>query len=247
MKYLRLALGFLTVLPSGGSQPLAPGDLGRAAAWYPWVGLLLGGLVAAVHAALGQVFPPLLAAALTVAAWAGLTGGLHLDGLADCCDALPHPSSPSRRLEILKDSRLGSFGGIGLSLFLLLKIVALASLPSGKAVWAILLAAVCGRWLLLPAGRQPAARPGGLGADFALGLRTGHFGLAVVPTLILAGLAGGPGWLGLLLAHGTAAGVFALARNRLGGLTGDVFGLTVETGELAVLLAFCLRIPAIGG
>ena len=174
-----LALGFLTTLPVRAT-PYAPDGLGKAAAWFPLVGLLLGLLLAALHAAALWLFGPLPAAVLLVAVWAGLTGGLHLDGLADCCDGLLAPVNRERRLEIMRDPRVGSFGVIGLVLALLAKtaaVYALSSAPpvglwAGAGAWpgllpALLLAPPLARWWILVAARQPAARAGGRGSRFA--------------------------------------------------------------------------------
>jgi len=151
-------------------------------------------------------------------------------------------SDPARRLEIMKDPRLGSFGGIGLGLQLLLKTLTLASLSGVPALWGILLAAVTARWLLLWAARQPLARPGGMGADFALGLQIRAFFLAGIPLIGIMILGSWRAVLAVLLAHLAAWGIFHLARARLGGVTGDVFGLTVEITELAVLLVFSMHL-----
>jgi adenosylcobinamide-GDP ribazoletransferase len=243
VKYLELAFSFLTILPARLKTAPEAGDLGRAGIWYPLVGLVIGGIVVLAHLAGGLVFPPILSAALALVVWEILTGGLHLDGLADCCDGLFNASSPERRLEIMRDPRLGTFGGAGLFLHLLLKFLAILSLPPGTGLWAIPLAAATSRWLILLAGSQPMARPGGLGADFSLGLERKSFLLAAILPLALMVAAG---WLGLLSV--TAAvlvtlTVFQLSRRRLGGLTGDVIGLIVELAELTMLLVFCLRLP----
>lgn len=249
MTKLKLAFSFLTTIPVQLTETLQPGDLGRAAAWFPLVGLVIGLLLAAARVALGYIFPTQLTAILVVALWAVLTGGLHLDGLADCCDGLLASVSPERRLEIMKDPRLGTFGGTGLFLHLLIKIGTVAAipvlLPPGSGVipslLPLILAPALARWLILIVARQPTARPGGLGAEFALGVsRRTFFAAALVP-LVLA-LAGG--WRGLaavFLAHLVMLGVIRLARARLNGITGDVLGLTVELGETAVLLAFAIR------
>jgi adenosylcobinamide-GDP ribazoletransferase len=243
VKYLELAFSFLTILPARLKTAPEAGDLGRAGIWYPLVGLVIGGIVVLAHLAGSLVFPPILSAALALVVWEILTGGLHLDGLADCCDGLFNASSPERRLEIMRDPRLGTFGGAGLFLHLLLKFLAILSLPPGTGLWAIPLAAAASRWLILLAGSQPMARPGGLGADFSLGLERKSFFLAAILPLVLMVAAG---WLGLLSV--TAAvlvtlTVFQLSRRRLGGLTGDVIGLIVELAELTMLLVFCLRLP----
>jgi len=257
---LLLAIGFLTVFPVQTPAP-QPGDLGRAGVWFPTVGLILGVVLATAHFVLSQLFSPLLTAALVVALWAALTGGLHLDGLADCCDGLFAAISPERRLEIMRDPRLGAFGGLGLMLFLILKILALASLPPLSTFHlplsstflhplslalgpssCFLLAPSLARWLILLVARQPSARPGGLGADFALGLTPKVFILAALIPLALILLGGWRALIAAALAHLVAFVVIRLARARLGGITGDVLGLTVELSELAVLLAFAVNL-----
>jgi len=239
MRRFLQAISFLTILPVQLKQSPAPGDSGRAAAWYPVVGLVIGFFVAATWWLTRHIFPPLPAAGLTLAVWILLTGGLHLDGLADCCDGMLNPASTERRLEIMRDPRLGGFGVIGLSLTLILKTAALVSLPHGtRGLLAVLLAASASRWVVLLAGRQPLARPDGMGADFTLGLQpTALLWGALIP-LALAALGGTRGLAALLSALLAAGGVTLLARRRIGGVTGDVFGAVVELGELAVLLAY---------
>jgi adenosylcobinamide-GDP ribazoletransferase len=240
MKHLRIAFSLLTTLPLHAPADWQPGDSGRAAGWYPFVGLALGLLVAAAHALAAWAFPPLVAAALALALWVALTGGLHLDGLSDCCDGLFHPSNPERRLEIMKDPHLGAFGAIGLGLALLLKWAALASLPPARAALAILLAASLGRWAILLAGLQPLARPGGMGADFAAGLRQSALAWGALVPLGLVFALGRHGFLAAALALLAAVGVLRFARARLGGVTGDVFGLLVEAVETVTLLSLTL-------
>jgi adenosylcobinamide-GDP ribazoletransferase len=242
MKSLKLAFAFMTVLPVRLKGDLSPGDLGRASGWYPLVGVVIGGLVWLAKYELQQVFPLLLAAVLSVAFWVSLSGGLHLDGLADCFDGMLNSSLPERRLEIMKDPRLGTFGGIGLVLALLIKVATVYSLAPGHDWIAILLAAALGRWMILLAGKQPLARPGGMGADFALGLTKGSFAWAIILPLVLVILGGWRGVLAAGLAHLAALGIFGLARSRLGGVTGDVYGLLVEVTELVVLLTFVVQI-----
>jgi adenosylcobinamide-GDP ribazoletransferase len=239
MSGLWLALGFLTAIPARSVAP-QPGDLGRAAFWFSLVGLLLGGLIAGAKCLLDLFFPPFLTAALSVALWAALTGALHLDGLADCCDGLLAVASPERRLEIMRDPHLGAFGVVGLILYLLLKVGAVQALPACDWV-PFLLAAATARWLILPVARQPNARPGGLGADFALGLTRRALVLAALFPLALLLFGGVRAVLATGLAGLMTFGVARLARTRLGGVTGDVFGLNVELAELAVLLTYAVQ------
>lgn len=230
------ALTFLTTLPAPAAA-LSPQGLGRAAVWFPAVGLLVGVLLGGVRWLGEWLFDPWPAGALVVTVWAVLTGGLHLDGLADCCDGLLAPVSRERRLEILRDPRLGSFGAAGLGLFLLLKTLAAAA----AAPVALLIAPAWARWALLVAARQPQARPGGLGASFAAGLTPGIVAGAALIPLLLAGLAPLRSGVALLVAGSAAWGALRLARARLGGVTGDVYGLVVELCELMVLLVFAAR------
>jgi len=237
MRNLRTAFGLLTTLPVGLPENWLPGDSGRAGVWYPLVGMVIGGLVWLVWRVLNLCFPPFMAGALTLLVWVVITGGLHLDGLADCCDGLLSSAMPERRLEIMKDPHLGAFGGIGLILTLLVKAVALSLLPSSSG-WGIILAAVISRWFILPASLLPLANPDGMGADFVSGLRRGAIFVTAILPLGLAFLLGLPGLFAVLAALAAAVAVLGLAWNRIKGVTGDVFGMLVEVTEGVVLLSF---------
>lgn len=240
MKQLLLAVGFLTAIPVNTDAP-QPGDLGRAALWFPLVGLGLGAVLAAVFYGLSFVFQPFLVSALIVTLWAALTGGLHLDGLADCCDGLLSTTTRERRLEIMRDPRLGSFGVIGLVLVLILKVWAFtfATLDAPAThVLLLLFAPSLARWLILPVALQPQARPGGMGADFAAGLSPLLLVLAALVPVGLIALGGLRFIIAAVIALLTTGLIILFARSRLGGVTGDVFGLTVELSELVILLVF---------
>jgi adenosylcobinamide-GDP ribazoletransferase len=239
MNHLRIAFALLTILPLPAPANWSPGDSGRAAGWFPLVGLVIGGLTATVFYSAGLIFPPLVAGGLALLAWGLLTGGLHLDGLADCCDGLLYAGAPEKRLEIMRDPRLGAFGGLGLGLALLLKLAALASLPY-DALPGLLLAASLARWCILPAALLPLARPGGMGADFAAGLRRPALAWGALIPLALAISLGGRGLLSAAVGLLTAAAVLCLAKKRLGGVTGDVFGLLVESVEISMILFFTI-------
>ncbi len=131
--------------------------------------------------------------------------------------------------------------GIGLTLAIVLKVAALYSLPE-NAFWLVLpLAGAASRWLLLPAGRQPNARPGGLGEMFSKGLSYYAFLWGALPLIALSCLIGWQAVVIIAAAHLLAWLVFRLARARLGGMTGDVYGLLVELSELLVLIGFCVK------
>lgn len=243
---LILALSFLTRLPTPAlARTPDPGDLGRSAAWFPLVGLILGGLLAAALYGLRQIFDPWLAATLTVALWAILTGGLHLDGLADCGDALLPALPRERRLQILVDPRLGTFGTLTLLLLVVLKIGAIANLPDFGLV-PLVAAPIIGRWLAVAAGKLPLAQNAGLGEDFAAGLT--HWVIAIaailpIGVLVLGVLGNLQLLVAVLLAHLVAIAGAAISHDRLGGMGGDMLGAIIEVAELAVLLTFAAHLP----
>jgi adenosylcobinamide-GDP ribazoletransferase len=240
MKYLLTAFNLMTTLPLPARKDWQAGDSGRASVWYPFVGLVIGALTWLAWTGATRFFPTLAAGILTLALWVALTGGLHLDGLADCCDGLLASVSVERRLEIMKDSRLGAFGGIGLFLVLLLKAAALSALTP-ETSFGILLSASCARWCILPAGLLPLARPSGMGVDFAAGFRRSYIFIGAVIPLALALVLGTRGILSFLAGALAATLLFRLAKSRILGVTGDVFGAVIEVVETVVLLAFIVK------
>jgi adenosylcobinamide-GDP ribazoletransferase len=237
MKHLLIAFNLMTTIPLPASKDWQTGDSGRASVWYPFVGLIIGGLTWLIWMGTTRFFPPLVAGILTLILWVTLTGGLHLDGLADCCDGLLASTTVERRLEIMKDPRLGTFGGIGLILTLLLKAAVLSSLTTQSAL-GILLAASLARWCILPAGLLPLARPSGMGADFKAGFRPWFIAVGAIFPLGLTIILGTRGLVSLAAGLIAAALVLQLAKSRINGVTGDVFGMTVEVVEVVSLLVF---------
>jgi len=229
----------MTTLPVRLPDDWSAGDSGRAAVWYPFVGLVIGAFTLLAWKGTALIFPPWVAAVMTLLVWVVLTGGLHLDGLADCCDGLLASTSVERRLEIMKDPRIGAFGVTGLILILLVKAAALASLTPVSS-FSILLAASLARFCILPAALVPLARPSGMGADFALGFRRSFILWGAVIPLVIAFLLGIRGVVAILVGLGTLSLILLFARSRIGGVTGDVFGMTVEIVEAVVLLTFLI-------
>ncbi len=238
-----LALQFLTVAPSIIQRAFTPAELGWAVAFFPLVGLLLGGALAGLDAALRLAFPASVTTALVLVAWVILTGALHLDGFLDACDGLLGGSSPEERLRILRDERVGAFAVAGGILLLLVKYSALAAVPGSAA--ALVIACTLGRWGITAAVVAfPYARPQGLGRDMKDNAGWPQMLLASATALAVAwGAGGGTG----LLAFATAAVIaWAVARFTLGripGLTGDIYGATCEIVEVGVLLT----LVALGG
>lgn len=237
MDRFRLALSFLTTLPARQVAYQADG-LGKAAAWFPMIGLLIGLLLLGIHTAANWLLGPALAAVLVVAGWAALTGALHLDGLADCCDGLLAPVTREHRLEIMRDPRTGSFAVVGLVLALLAKTAAIYSLPAASP--ALLLAPVWARWWILVAAQRPLARSGGLGSNFAAALTPRTLAHAAILPVLMLGSAQWYDWrslAGVALSGLACLLVLRLAQARIGGVSGDVYGAVVELSEIALLIS----------
>ncbi len=231
------AVRFLTVIPWPGAPSSDSAAVARAVWAFPCVGLLAGGCSAAAGLASGWLFGPPLHVIAAVAASSVVTGGLHLDGLADSADALFSWRSRERKLAILHDSRIGTMGVLALFLVLAGKLAALHVL--GPDWWtAALLAPVWGRWAAVYGMLAfPPARPDGLGARLRAHLRVGHL---VVPTVLALAfgawlLPPGGALVGLLVLVLTHVAARAMTRS-LGGLTGDTYGALSEIAEVAVLV-----------
>jgi adenosylcobinamide-GDP ribazoletransferase len=233
-----LALSFLTRAPIPLGHVEAA-DFGRSVAYFPAVGVLLGlALGATERLARGHFSHEVVALAL-VTLLVAVTGGLHLDGLADVFDGLGGGRGDRERiLAIMRDSRIGSLGATALLLALLGKVFALLELQRSGATFALFVFPVAARWVasaLLVF--FPYARPEGLGKVFNGHARPRHFALATLSTAAVLAIAGPRS-----LAPTAAAFVVGLAlalwlHRHLGGLTGDVYGAAIELSELAFLLA----------
>jgi adenosylcobinamide-GDP ribazoletransferase len=237
MVSLLTAFQFLTTFPAIIRRAFTAGELGRAVGFFPLVGLALGGVLYGLGTGLGLIFPAQVVAILILAAWLLLTRALHFDGFLDTCDGLFGGFTPERRLEIMRDSRVGAFGVAGGGLLLLAKYAAILSLPH---LTGLLLAPVTGRWVLsLAIFAFPYARDKGMGRDMKNNVRWPQVILATGVTLLTVWLFAG--WKGLL-AFVMAGVVLWLGASfilrRIPGLTGDSYGALCELVELVVLIVF---------
>lgn len=234
------ALQFLTVIPIPAR--LDERDFERSPVWFPLVGLLLGGIVAVVDAVLAKMgLSGLLLSALSVGLLAALSGGLHLDGLADTADGFLSARPRERVLEIMRDSHIGTMGVLALIFVLAIKGAALTELTGPMRWKALLFAPLAGRCLQIGVmGLLPYARKeGGLAGVF---LRRNNRGLVAssatvlcVVALLLLGFREG-----LVLVFATAAVAVLLSLwslRRIGGFTGDTLGATSEIVEAVVFVA----------
>jgi adenosylcobinamide-GDP ribazoletransferase len=229
----RTALGFLTRVPVGGAR-FTPVELSRAALWFPAVGLLVGGVAAGVRALAGLVVPAEPATVLALLAAVLVTGAFHEDGLADAADGLGAHVDRARKLEIMRDSRVGTYGALAVAVPLLLAYAALAPLTAGEFARAALCAHVLGRWSTLPQSAfLPKARDAGSGSAVSVGPGILVAGTLYTAALVLALAGPGPGALalGVAVALGALCG-WGLVR-ALGGVTGDTFGAVNKLTEVA--------------
>ena len=225
--------------------PHAAPDLGRLAVMAPIAGAVIAAIgAAAVGLAHALGLPASVASALAVAALLVTTGALHEDGLADVADGFGGGATRARKLEIMRDSRIGAYGGAALALALILRVAALAALIDegvGAAMAGLVLAGAASRAAaLLPLALLAPARAEGLGAGVGrLGsgraLAAGAAALVVAVALGLGALGLGRAILALALALAAALTMSAIARRQIGGQTGDVAGATQQLADIACL------------
>ena len=261
MNALRLCLGTLTVLPVRPPDRVVRRAAGLAMLLAPLAALLLAVVAGGVLWVIGQVAPPLLAAATTIGLLALLTRGIHLDGLADAADGLGSGRRREQALEVMRRGDVGPFGVVTLVLVLLVQVAALAALGPDLAPLALASALMVSRTVLplLCLRGVPAARHEGLGAVVAGTVAPpAAIGCVVAGALLAAGLVAASGastyGMGGLAISGLAVSVLSLACGaaygwhcvrRFGGVTGDVLGAGVEVTFTAAvaLLALLLAGP----
>ena len=218
-----------------------PRNISHSRAFYPAIGLMIGLVLVGVEEGSSRVFSEPLTAAFLVAVMIVVTRGLHLDGLMDVFDGVFGGFTPERRLEIMRDSRVGAFGVIGAVAVLLLKygaLVSLLMLPQPGKEWALFLFPTLSRWtMVVLLGAFPYVRTQGLGSPFhgsGIKIATSIAGIsALAASVLLGGFAG----LGLFFGVTVVAWLrgWAIAKT-LGGLTGDAYGATNEIIETTVII-----------
>lgn len=241
-----LAVQFLTRVPvpllARLTAAQAADGMTRAMAWLPPVGTLIGVATAGVFVAAGAWWPPLVAALLALAIEALLTGAFHEDAVADFCDAFGGTARGEAALRIMRDSRIGSYGTLGLGLAVALRAAAIVALPPALAIPAIVGAATLARLAaVLLAAILPPAHADGAAARMGSGMPPRR--------VLLAVLLAAPGLLPIVLLHPSALLVAGVAtalslgwlvrflRARIGGSTGDCLGFAAYLAQLALLLA----------
>lgn len=242
MKHFCLALSFLTRIPVADLGKLDPADFGHSALYYPLVGLLIGLILCAPLLLFPHAHPLLLAAIITVL-WAIITGGLHLDGVADGADAwLGGLGDEEKTHRILKDPLVGAAGAIAISSVMLLKFAALTVLLENHWWWVILFAPVLGRAaVLLLFLTTPYVRRGGLASAVTDFMPIGSAWLITLGCLIMGLVLAWQGVFWFLLSFWLLR---RLMMKRLQGCTGDTAGASVELGEAFWILGIGLSLNA---
>ena len=230
---------FLTRLPIQFTATMTSDLFGRAMGWFPLIGAGLGLGAGIAFGLLGWLgLPPMLVATATVALLVATTGALHEDGLSDTADGLGGGRNREHKLEIMRDSRIGSYGTLALLFSVLLRVGALTALPSAWAAIKVLVVAgaVSRAAMVVHSHRQAPARRDGLSATLgrpAQGATLIALGIALALSLLLLGT---KALVALVVAGIATAAMMRLAEHHLGGQTGDLLGATQQVVEIAVLL-----------
>jgi adenosylcobinamide-GDP ribazoletransferase len=235
------AVQFLTRIPTPRWTPFAPSDLAASAAFFPLVGVVVGALSATavwlLH--LGE-FPPIVGAVAGVAIAIGVTGFFHEDAFADVCDAFGG-YTPQRRREIMRDSRVGSFGATGVALMIVAEVGLLASMDVQRSVVALLCAHTVGRFasVLLTAWGTYVTDAESLAKPYADGITPAVLGFAAATTTLVVLFATNGWWVGgfALASIGLALLARSFFRNWLGGVTGDCLGAVNKVAQILTLCA----------
>jgi adenosylcobinamide-GDP ribazoletransferase len=257
LRLFLVALQFYSRIPVTGRVAAwmgwDPAWLGRATRYFPLVGILVALGQAFIYVAASVVLPHPVSLLLAIAAGLLLTGMFHEDGWADFCDGFGGTTDRARTLEIMRDSRIGAYGAIGVGLLLLLRFETLAHVDTDWIVASLVCAAAFSRGCAtlvmasLPYAREEddaTARPVAKGVSPAdVGIAVA---LAIAPTLVLAAWTGdaSPGLLALSFALLVTAAMRRIVRRRIGGYTGDCLGAVQQVAEVAFLLGMLVVLGA---
>lgn len=235
---LAIAVQFLTIMPTIVNRVFTPREMARSVGFFPLVGLGLGALLAGTNVLLGRVFPDTVSSAIVLSLWVILTGALHLDGFLDSCDGIFGGNTPEKRLEIMRDERVGAFALAGGLLLMLVKFTSILALAGqGRS---LILAPMLGRWgITLAIFSFPYAREQGLGRQMKDHISWMQVLLGSIVTIPVSWILGG--WDGLIAVGIVGVIVWggsSFVLTRIPGLTGDIYGALCEVGEVGVLLTF---------
>jgi len=235
-----IAMQFMTRLPVPRGIPYSPDALAKSAVFFPAIGLLVGSGGAALYFLLSPHVSRDVIVVLILVYLVGVTGGLHEDALGDAADGFGGGQEKDRVLAIMRDSRLGSFGTIAITLGLLARFVFLVNLAPGRFIGFLIAGQVLGRWTALPLSFfLPSARDNeaGQGKLIAHNITAFSLGAGTLLALVIVAIAlrSTASWAALIAAAIAAASGFYY-RRRIGGITGDCLGATTQLAEIAIYL-----------
>jgi adenosylcobinamide-GDP ribazoletransferase len=229
------ALDFLTVIRVRRDGFPTMADVARSVWAFPIAGCVIGVILAGTDVFAGVFLAPVMTSLCVVLVWILLTGGLHLDGWADCWDALAATVSPQRRLEILKDSRLGTFGAVALLLLLAFKAAAVYQ----AGLLALIVTPMAARSIMMITAYKGQHGGRGMAAEIIDNLDYNRVFYAGAIGLTPALLLGFKGIVAVIIAIVVAMWFKKFAENRLGFINGDVLGAICELAETVFLVAVC--------
>jgi len=236
MKRFLIALQFLTILPIKIKSGFEEKDLGASLGYFPLVGFLIGVLLCAVLFVFAFL-PNLVTSALILITSVVITGRIHLDGFADTCDGFYGSRPKEKMLEIMRDTRVGAMGVIGVATILLLKFALIASIPQGSLWKALILMATFARWSQVAAcSFSDYARGEGKAKSFIE--KSGGKELFLASLFTVAVFVILARFTGIILLGFSLLPVFlfiSYVKKRIGGMTGDTVGATSEIAEVSVL------------
>ena len=236
-----VALQFLTRLPVRTEEATAR-QVADSYYFYPVIGFLIGISAVLLRRLLIITFPVSFSITVTLGFLIWISGGLHEDGLADVADGMGGGWTPDERLRIMKDSRIGTFGAAILILSLLAKYTALTSMDPARLDVSIVTAQILGRWVFLPMGFFNPPVHVGLASEFMKGLNVRALvaatAISIVAVVLLCRTQGAVA-IAVAVVIGALASIYF--RRRLGGITGDCLGASVEVTETILLLLIALR------
>ncbi len=236
------ALQFLTTIPVPWQREAREDELGRSAGYFPVIGLIIGLILVGLAWLFDLILPTAVANALLLVSMVIFNGAIHLDGFADTCDGIAGHKTVEERWQVMRDSRAGAFGIVGVVLLLLVKYVSLNSIPEASLMMTLILMSVVSRWTMTYAiFAYPYARSSGLGKTFKQGTTWPRFTMATLITVAVAAiLAQLVGLAIIFVIWVITIVVAAYFKSKFSGLTGDNYGAINEISEVSVLVLIAL-------
>ena len=234
-----ISLQFLTIINIKTDTPIDEKSFGKSVIFFPLIGAFIGVLLVIISRLTSAFLPVSVSDAIVLAVLILVTGGLHIDGFADTVDGFAGGKNKDDILRIMKDSRIGTFGVVGIVMLLLTKYLSIYSLQEDIKYFILIAMPVIGRWSVLPMGLffKYARIDGGTGKIFAESIRLKELIIGTVIVLsIIIPLFRLNGFLMLAVIFIVTLLIGRYSKRKINGITGDVFGATIEINELIILI-----------